>query len=89
MSKKEIKSITQDDNSEELESATPSEDVMSDQDLSEEDNKEVEGLMQIALLCNDSAIQNFNLSYEDLKFIGSPTEQMLGQPQRLWLISRG
>ena len=41
------------------------------------DNKEVEELMQIALLCNDSVIQNFDLAYEDFKFIGSPTEKAL------------
>ena len=39
MSKEEVKPITEDDNLEELKSATPSEDIMEDQALSEEDNK--------------------------------------------------
>ena len=41
MSKEEVKSITQDDNLEELESATPSEDIVEDKDISEENNEEV------------------------------------------------
>ncbi len=41
------------------------------------DNKEVEKLMQIALLCNDSTVQNIESAYEDLEFIGSPTEKAL------------
>ena len=43
MSKEEVKSITKDNNSEELESATPSEDIsMENQNDSEENNEEQE-----------------------------------------------
>ncbi len=60
-----------------LSTATYQLDLLSDSFKDLKDNKEIEELMQIALLCNDSVIQNFNLSYEDLKFIGSPTEKAL------------
>ena len=60
-----------------LSTATYQLDLLSDSFKDLKDNKEVEELMQIALLCNDSVIQNFDLAYEDLKFIGSPTEKAL------------
>ncbi len=52
-------------------------DLISDSFKDFKNSKEVEELMQIALLCNDSIVQNINSSYRDLEFIGSPTEKAL------------
>ncbi len=60
-----------------LTTATYQLDLLSESFKDLKDNKEVKELMQIALLCNDSIIQNIDLAYEDLEFIGSPTEKAL------------
>jgi len=52
-------------------------DLLADSFRDIKDNKEVDRLMEIALLCNDAVIQNIGEAYEDLEFIGSPTEKAL------------
>jgi P-type Ca2+ transporter type 2C len=43
----------------------------------EDNNKEIEKLLEIATLCNDSSIQNIEDGFEDWTVLGSPTEKAL------------